>query len=296
MQVLITGANGFLGHYLTANLLAQHIHVIATGKGANRLPFERQEQFQYAELDFTDSDAVIALFEKVKPSVVVHAGAMSKPDDCELQKEKAWQINVAGTKNLLAAAALYHCHFIFISTDFVFDGEKGMYKEEDRPNPVNYYGQTKLEAEALVSQYHGDWAIVRTVLVYGKPLSGKDNILTIVKEKLEKGEEYKVVSDQVRTPTYVGDLAVGITAIIQQRQKGVWHLSGDEVLTPLDMAVAVVNYLELDSSLLKNVTADTFSQPARRPLKTGFEISKAKKELGFKPIPFSEGLRKTFTD
>jgi dTDP-4-dehydrorhamnose reductase len=296
MQVLITGANGFLGHYLTANLLAQHIHVIATGKGACRLPFEEKVQFQYAELDFTDGDAVIALFEKVKPTVVVHAGAISKPDECELQKEKAWRVNVQGTINLLTAAALHHSHFIFVSTDFVFDGEKGMYKEEEKPNPVNYYGQTKLEAEALVSQYQGNWVIVRTVLVYGKPVSGRDNILSIVKGKLEKGEEYKVVSDQVRTPTYVEDLAAGITAIIQQQKKGIWHLSGDVVLTPFDMAVAVANYLELDNSLLKNVTANTFSQPARRPPKTGFEISKAKKELGFKPIPFSEGLRKMFAD
>jgi dTDP-4-dehydrorhamnose reductase len=296
MQVLITGANGFLGHYLTSNLISHKIPVIATGKGACRRPFDKQDYFQYAELDFTDSDAVIRLFGEIKPTVVVHAGAMSKPDECELQKEKARQVNVAGTNNLLVAAALHHCHFIFISTDFVFDGERGMYSEDDKPNPVNYYGQTKLEAEALVSKYSDSWAIVRTVLVYGKPLSGKENILTVVKGKLEKGEEYKVVSDQVRTPTYVEDLAAAITTIIQQKQEGLWHISGDEVLTPFDMAIAVADFLKLNKNLLKNVTANTFSQPARRPAKTGFDISKAKKELGFTPIPFAEGLQKTLTD
>jgi dTDP-4-dehydrorhamnose reductase len=294
MKILITGANGFLGHYLTAQLLQRNIEVVATGKGNCLLPFSGAANFVYAPMDFTDAENIMAVFNQHKPTVVVHAGAMSKPDECEENKEATWLVNVTGTANMLAAAEKYNCTFIYISTDFVFDGAKGMYTETDEPNPVNYYGQTKLEAEKLVQQYNGSWAIVRTVLVYGKPLSGRNNILTIVKEKLEKGEEYKVVSDQIRTPTYVEDLGAGIISIIEKNKTGIWHLSGADILTPYDMACAAADYLQLNKNLLQEVTAATFNQPAMRPPKTGFVLNKAKKELGYLPIPFNEGLRKTF--
>src|SRR6185503_68627 len=210
MKILITGANGFLGYYLVEQLLEKDYSVIATGKGECRLPFTHGTKFQYLSMDFTDPFSIHDVFENIKPDVVIHAGAMSKPDDCELDQMKAYLINVEGTVQLLINAEDLKSFFIFLSTDFVFDGEKGMYKEEDLPGPVNYYGKTKLEAEEAVIEYEHDWAIVRTILVYGDPLSGKDNILTNTRKKLQKGEEYKVVSDQLRTPTYVEDLATAI--------------------------------------------------------------------------------------
>ncbi|MEQ1677276.1 MAG: SDR family oxidoreductase [Chitinophagaceae bacterium] len=295
MKILVTGVNGFLGHYLTAQLLAKKYTVIATGLGACRLPFEGQENFFYETMDFTDDARVQAVFHKHKPDVVVHAGALCKPDDCELQQELAYKINADGTVILLEQASKCNSSFIYVSTDFIFDGEKGMYAEDDIPNPVNYYGTTKWEAEKAVQQFAGNWAIARTVLVYGKPLAGRSNILTVVKEKLEKGEEYKVVSDQVRTPTYVEDLAAGIVLMVEKKVTGIFHLSGADILTPFDMACKTADHLDLNRSLLINVTAATFSQPAQRPLKTGFIIDKAKKELGFSPIPFEEGLIKTFS-
>jgi dTDP-4-dehydrorhamnose reductase len=295
MKILITGANGFLGHYLAAQLLQKNIEVIATGKGNCRLPFSGAANFVYAPMDFADAENVSPVFNQHKPTVVVHAGAMSKPDECEENKEATWLVNVTGTANMLAVAEKYNCYFIYISTDFVFDGVKGMYTETDEPNPVNYYGQAKLEAEKLVQQYNGNWAIIRTVLVYGKPLSGRSNILTIVKEKLEKGEGYKVVSDQIRTPTYVEDLAAGIISIIEKNKTGTWHLSGADELTPYNMSCAVADYLQLDKKLLTEVTAASFTQPAVRPPKTGFNISKAKSELGYNPLSFAEGLQKTFS-
>jgi dTDP-4-dehydrorhamnose reductase len=244
-------------------------------------------------LDFTDPYAVHDAFEKYKPSIVVHAGAMSKPDECELNQWQSYLVNVEGTLHLLMNAAERKSFFVFVSTDFVFDGEKGMYSETDEPNPVNFYGKTKLEAEDAVREYEHEWAIVRTVLVYGKPISGRSNIITIVKEKLEKGEEYRVVDDQVRTPTYVGDLAAGIIAIIEQRAGGVWHLSGKDVMTPYQMAFQTARESGLDASLIRRVTAADFSQPAKRPPKTGFVIDKARRELGYEPISFTEGLRNT---
>jgi dTDP-4-dehydrorhamnose reductase len=295
MKVLITGANGFLGYYLAEKLLARGYVVIATGKGDCRLPFLQGTDFFYEPMDFTDPYAVHDVFEKHQPEVVVHGGAISKPDDCELNQWQAYLVNVEGTVTTLVNAAEQKSFFIFVSTDFIFNGEKGMYREDDEPGPVNYYGKTKLEAEELVKDYENDWAIVRTVMVYGKPILSRANILSIVKEKLEKGESYNVVDDQVRTPTYVEDLADGIMQIIEKKATGVYHLCGKDVMTPYEMACRAADYLGLDKALIKRVTANDFLQAAKRPEKTGLNITKARTELGFEPVSFEEGLKKMFS-
>jgi dTDP-4-dehydrorhamnose reductase len=293
-MILITGANGFLGYYLTRELLKKEYKVIATGKGDCRLPYAGHPLFSYAKMDFTDPFAVHDVFEKYKPSVIVHTGAMSKPDECELNQWQCYIVNVEGTLHLLANAEEQKSFFIFLSTDFVFSGEQGMYKEEDEPGPVNFYGKSKLDAEDAVKEFPFDWSIVRTVLVYGAPATGKHNLLTVVKEKLENGERYKVVDDQVRTPTFVEDLAKGIISIIGKKATGIYHLSGKDVLTPYQMAVMTADFLHFDKSLIERVTSKDFSQPAMRPLKTGFTIDKAKDELDYSPLSFEEGLKKTF--
>lgn len=294
MKILITGANGFLGYYLVEQLLVKGFTVIATGKGGCRLPFSTNEGFQYLEMDFTDPYSVHDIFEKIKPDVVVHAGAMNRPDECEQNQMLTYLVNVEGTVQLLINAAENKSFFVFISSDFVFDGEKGKYKEEDKPNPVNYYGRTKLEAEEAVKEYEYDWTIVRTPLIYGKNHSGRKSFPELIKEKLEKGEEYRVVDDQLRTPTYVDDLAKSVAAIIIKRTTGIFHISGKDVLTPYGLAIKTAEYLGLNSSLIKRVTATNFTQPAKRPPRTDFIIDKAQKELGYVPISFEEGLEKTF--
>jgi dTDP-4-dehydrorhamnose reductase len=292
--VLLTGANGFLGSYLSA-ILPSKYKVIATGRGESKLQLAHPN-ISYHTLDFTNAEEVKTTFKHIQPHIVIHAGAISKPDECELNKELAYSTNVASTKYLLEEAKALGCYFLYVSTDFVFDGQKGMYSEEDIPNPVNYYGQTKLLAEKEVQQYTSDWAIVRTVLVYGRPQSGRDNILTIVANALREGKTSKIVDDQVRTPTYVEDLAGAIKTILRKRSKGIYHISGKDVLTPYQMTVAVAKILGYDEKLIEPVNATTFQQPALRPPKTGFTIIKAEKELGYQPTSFAEGLRKTFLD
>jgi len=294
MKVLITGANGFLGQYLAVQLLEKKYTVIATGKGDCRLPFAGNNNFQYVPMDFTDPFAVHDVFEKYRPEIVVHAGAMTKVDECELEQWQTYLVNVEGTITMLLNAEEQKSFFIFVSTDFIFDGTEGDYTEDAIANPVNFYGKTKAEAEDAVKEYEHNWSIVRTSLVYGKPLAGRNNILTVVKEKLEKGEEYSVVDDQVRTPTYVEDLAAGIVSIIEKKAGGIYHLAGTNVLTPYEMACKTADYFQLDKSLIRRVTAANFSQPARRPLNTSFNIAKAIKELDYNPIPFEEGLGKSF--
>jgi dTDP-4-dehydrorhamnose reductase len=291
--ILITGSNGFLAHYLIKQLVDSEYQIIATAKGENLLPFQ-SDNLIYESMDFTDAEQVKKVFNKYKPDIVVHSGAMSKPDDCEQNKEIAFRTNVTASIYLSEQAARFKSFFIFLSTDFIFSGEKGMYKEEDEPAPVNYYGETKLLAEMEIKKYPYDWAIVRTVLVYGKPFHTRQNILTSVANALRKGEPLKIFDDQVRTPTYVEDLAGAIIEMIKRHTTGIYHISGEDIYTPYQMALAVANHLNLDASLITKVTEQEFQQPARRPLKTGFNISKAKQELNYNPTPFKEGLKKTF--
>jgi len=292
MKILITGVNGFLGNYFIEQLLKSDHKVIATNRGQSKVDFSH-ENFIYEEMDFTDVALVNAILQKHQPSHIIHSGAMSKPDDCEKNKPLADKINIDGTAIMLQAAKAIGAGFLFMSTDFIFDGATGMYTETAVANPVNYYGETKVKAEGLVTQYEHNWSIVRTVLVYGKPYNKRNNILTIVREKLENGESYDVFNDQVRTPTYAEDLAKAIVAIIEKRATGIYNICGRDVLTPYDMAVATATYLQLDASLIKKITAKDFVQHAKRPPITGLDISKAKKDLGYEPISFKEGLKRT---
>lgn len=294
MKILITGSNGLLGQHLIKMLLETTSYpVIATGRGDSRLPFPPSPQYKYFALDITDGIAVNEVIDEHKPSIIIHAAAMTQPDPCELNKVECWNVNVTATRFLVSAAQNINAKFVYISTDFVFDGMHGPYKETDTPNPVNYYGSSKLAAEKAVMEIAHDWAIVRTVLVYGNILVGnRSNIISWAKENLESKKPVKVVSDQWRTPTYVEDLVKGTLLVIEKNATGVYHISGEEGMSPFDMATAVADYLHLDKSLMTEVNADIFTQPAQRPLKTGFVIGKAKKELGYQPIAFKEALAK----
>jgi dTDP-4-dehydrorhamnose reductase len=294
MKILITGANGLLGQNLVKLLLETTNHtVMATGKGESRLPFEIAPRYNYFSLDITDGVAVNDLLQQQQPTVVVHAAAMTQPDPCELNQVACWNSNVTATRFLISAAQSIGAAFIYVSTDFVFDGTGGPYNETGEPNPVNYYGSSKLAAEKAVMKSGLHWAIVRTVLVYGNILTGnRSNIISWVKENMEHNQPIKVVGDQWRTPTYVEDLAKGILLVAEKNVQGMYHVSGEEGMSPYNMACAVADHLGLDKNLITEVNASTFTQPAKRPLKTGFIIDKAKKELGYAPTSFKTALTK----
>jgi dTDP-4-dehydrorhamnose reductase len=294
-DIMVTGSNGLLGGFLVPVLRARGYRVLATGRGPCRLQAEWfDDRVVYRDLDITDGMAVWSFIHAHRPKAIIHAAAMTQADDCERDPVVCWNVNVTATRFLLFAAQASGARMVYVSTDFVFDGEGGPYAEWDLPNPVNYYGSSKLAAERAVMESGISWSIVRTVLVYGRSEhQARSNIMTWVRDNLQNGRPLKVVDDQWRTPTWAGDLAEGILLVTEKKAEGIWHISGSDQLTPYEMALRTASYLSLDSSLMTRVTADSFTQPARRPLRTGFIIDKARTELGYTPVSFEKGLELT---
>jgi len=296
MKILLTGSNGMLGSHLAEKLSQSGHQTWATGKGECRLPSHiLHTNFIYQSLDITQKDAVDQIINLIKPDVIVHAAAMTQVDDCEQNMSLSYSVNVDGTRHLLESAEDVNSRFCLISTDFVFSGASGPYTENDPTGPVNYYGQTKELAEQLVMSSRLNWSIARTVLLYGKAdPSKRSNFIYWVKQNLEAGKPIKVVNDQIRTPTFIPDLANGIGLMIEKGARGIFHLSGKDILTPYEMAILIAKHLHLNESLIEPVDASIFTQIGKRPLKTGFVIDKAVKELGYDPTSFKNALSSIF--
>ncbi|BDD08366.1 NAD(P)-dependent oxidoreductase [Fulvitalea axinellae] len=290
MKILITGSNGLLGQKLVSLISGNEaLQLIATSRGENRLP---TGDYVYESMDITDSAEVDRVISKHAPDAVINTAAMTQVDQCETEKEACRSLNVDAVKYMVEACRKAGSFFLHLSTDFIFDGEDGPYDEEAEANPLSFYGHSKLDSEALVKESGISWAIARTVLVYGTAHDmSRSNIILWVKNNLEKGNPLRVVDDQWRTPTLAEDLAQGCLLIVEKKAEGVYNISGKELLTPYDMAMKTCDFYGLDKSLVSRVNASTFSQPAKRPAKTGFIITKAETELGYKPHSFEEGMK-----
>jgi dTDP-4-dehydrorhamnose reductase len=295
MKVLITGANGFLGQHLALYLAIKGYNTIASNRGECRIV--QKNSIQYYCADMTDELKVASMITAVQPEVVIHAAAMSKPDECNNNKESCLLVNVEATKCLLKSLrSLQHVqpHFIYISTDFIF-GENGPHSEDDIAAPLNFYGETKLRAERLVRESGLTHTIIRPVFIYGPTLPGmRPSFLHWIKNNLEQNKPIKVVSDQQRTPTFVTDICKGIETIIKKKITGVFHLAGKDLLSPYQMATSVAIFLNLNTALIENVTSETFAEPVKRAKRSGLKIDKARKLLGYEPVSFEEGIKLTF--
>lgn len=286
---MITGANGFMGQHISKWLKQAGYEILATGKGQCRIPFE----INYHSLDVTDKQAVNDFIRNNDPNMIVHTAAMSKPDDCNLHRNLCMEINVEATKYLLQN---FDGHFIYISSDFVF-GENGPHAETDSPAPLNFYGESKWMAEKAVLEKNLKATIVRPVFMYGKIWTGlKPTFLHWVKNNLLAGNKIKVTADQFRTPTYIEDICKGIERILFTEALGTYHLAGKNIISPFEMAIKLAELLSLDASLIEAVTADTFQEPVIRAKRSGLLIDKARKELGYEPLSFEEGIRRSFAE
>lgn len=288
-KILITGANGLLGQKLIRDLIENpSFEVFAIGKGVCRIA---GEGFKYLEVDLTDFIQVKKALTKTQPQIILHCAAMTQVDVCEQNRPQCYQVNVKATEYLVEEAKKYKVHFIYISTDFVFSGEKGLLDEHEHPAPVNYYGETKWEAERYVTENLIHSTIVRTVLVYGLATDlSRSNFILWVKSSLEAGKEIQVVDDQFRTPTLAEDLAKGCILIAEQSKNGIFNICGPEFLTPFEMAIQTAAYFGLNRNLIKRTDSSFFKQAAERPKKTGLIIQQAREVLGYNPKTFREGI------
>ncbi len=290
MKILVTGSNGLLGQKLVHKLSTDpEVELIATARGDNRL--KKANGYLYRSLDITSESEVAQTIAEVKPDVVINTAAMTNVDACEADKEGCDKLNVDAVQYIVDACVKHKVHLVHLSTDFIFDGEDGPYTEDAEPNPLSYYGESKLKAEKIVEGSNVKAAILRTVLVYGiaEDMS-RSNIVLWAKGALEKGKEINVVDDQFRSPTLAEDLADGCILAAKQKATGVYNISGKDQMSVIELVRAVADHWNLDKSIILPISSTTLNQAAKRPPVTGFVLDKAIKQLGYKPHSFSEGL------
>lgn len=293
MAILITGSNGLLGQKIVAQLKAKDLPFIATSKGENRNPDCPDEN--YKSLDITDINQVNALLSSANISSVINTAAMTNVDACEENETECRKINVQGVQNLHDACTTFGLgHLVHVSTDFVFDGENGPYKEEDKRNPLSIYATSKRDSEdLLMNSEHDNWSILRTIIVFGQGNNlSRSNIVLWAREALKEGKELTIVNDQFRAPTWADDLAWACIKAAQQKAKGVFHISGPETFSIYELVTRIARFYNLDSKSVKPISSSTLNQKAKRPPKTGFIIDKAREILGYNPLTFEESLSK----
>ena len=295
-KILIIGANGFTGRQIL-NDLSVHTQYKVTGCSLHPdISPNDAGKYRFIETDIRNEADIKRLFEEVQPNVVINCSALSVPDYCETHHEEAYLTNVTAVSQLAVVCEEYKSRFIHLSTDFVFDEKINedaglLYTEEDVPAPVNYYGYTKWKGEEKVAETCSSYAIVRVAIVYGRALPGQHgNIVQLVMNRLKAGQEIRVVSDQWRTPTFVGDLSDGIRRLIENTTNGIFHICGDECLTIAEIAYQVADYMKLNRTLIYPVTTEEMQESTPRPRFSGMSIEKARTILGYNPRKLKEVL------
>jgi dTDP-4-dehydrorhamnose reductase len=290
MKILITGSNGLLGQKIVRQSLKKGITFLATSKGENRNPDCPSEKYQ--SLDICDATEIENVFSDFEPTHIIHTAAITNVDACELNPEECELVNVTATRYLLEASQKINAHFQLLSTDFIFDGEKGNYKETDEPNPLSVYAKSKVDGEAiLINSDYKNHSVVRTIIVYGigNNLS-RNNIICWAKEALSKGQTMNIIDDQFRAPTWADDLAWACLRICELNKTGIYHISGPETLSIYTIVERVANFYNLSTQTLTKTDSSTLNQPAKRPPRTGFDLTKSRNELGYNPKTLEETL------
>jgi len=283
VRALVTGANGLLGQKIVE-------------------VFKRESEYELLScdlvgnnndgqtLDITDHQKVMDVVGSYKPSLIINAAAFTNVDLAETEKETAYKINATAVGYLADAANVFNAKLVHISTDYVFDGKKGEYSEESLPEPISYYGKTKLAGENLVKSKLTDYAIIRTQVLYGFGRNVKKNFVIWVVEQLTRREKIRVVDDQVGNPTLADELAFAILKVCEKKATGLYHVSGFETISRYEFASKIADVFGLDFSLVKKVKSDELAQPAKRPQNSSFICLKAQTELGINMPPVSDSL------
>jgi len=285
MRLLITGGSGLLGSKISG---------IAVQKGYETYSgYNEHETINGTpiKLDICNKESVNEAFKRIKPEAVVHAAALTNVDKCEEYMDLARKVNIEGTKNILESSERNNAFTVYISTDYVFSGEKGLYKEIDKPKPINYYGLTKLEGEKIVTKSATEWCIVRPSVIYGsRPAAGKENFALWVLNKLKKREPMKIITDQWVSPTLNINLADMILEIIERKLTGFYHLAGATPINRYNFALLIAEKFRIDNSPISPSKSNEMEWIAKRPKNTSLNVEKALKKLKNKPLKIEDAL------
>ena len=285
MRILVTGGSGLLGSKLV-EILVKRGHEVYSGynlhKPLNGYP---------VKADISNREEIRKAFNISKPEAVIHAAALTNVDKSEVNKELAWKVNVLGTRNIAELAKQYNAFLIYVSTDYIFDGEKGMYKENDKPNPINYYGFTKLKGEEEIQKTTSNYCIARSSVIYGStPAAGKVNFALWIMEKLRKGEKINIITDQWNSPTLNTNLAEMLTEILERKITGIYHLAGATRINRYNFAKLIAKTFDLNKDLITPTTSNNIKWIGRRPRDSSLDISKASATLHHKPLNIKKSL------
>lgn len=297
MKIIGTGLTGLVGSRITELL-----------NGAYEFEFINLEN----GVNILDKKSVFKVISSSKASTVIHMAAKTNVDGCELDKEKdkeiltfknesqkeetwireqtAWAINVFGTRNIIEACKAFDKKIIYVSTDFVFNGQKKFYTEDDAPTPINWYGKTKYEGEKLIQDTKLDWIIMRIAYPY-RAFFERNDLVRVLVSKLEKKEKLNMITDHIMVPTFIDDIANALEVLIQKQEKGIFHVVGSQSITPYDLAVNVAKQFNLNSSLISKTTRrEYFVNKAPRPFCLNLKNDKIS-NLGVEMLSVDMGLR-----
>lgn len=282
-KILVTGSTGLVGSQLVKDLVENEFKVYSCFHNS---------QPKYGipiQMDISKQEEIIKVLEEIKPNVIVHLAAFTDVEKCEMQKDKADLLNTKATKFLVKESEKNNVFFVYVSTDYVFDGKKGLRKENDIPNPINHYGKSKLEAEKIIKNSSSNFLIIRTSTPFGIH-SDKKNFPLWVKENLEMKNEIHVVIDQFTSPTYVPNLTKMMIDAIKKGITGTINLVGATRISRFEFAKIIAEKFELDSSLIKPIKIQEMKWKAIRPKDSSLDSSKAEKILDKKPKKITHSL------
>lgn len=284
-RILIIGSNGMLGQRLTEFYsIKKNIELLC----ASAEDYSLIDGVQYQKLDITNKNDVRELILSFFPDVIINTAAFTNVDKAETERETAWKINVNGVENISLYAWTIDAYLIHFSTDYIFDGKNGPYSETDIPNPIGYYGRTKLAAENSVRVSGVRNSIVRTNILYGPAKHGRPDYVKWVINSLRDSQTIRIVTDQIGNPTYIDDIVTATSILADLRKEGIINIGGAEVISRFNFTLRIADYFNLNKELIKPIITSELKQPAARPLKSGLKIEKAISEISYRPRTIEE--------
>ncbi|MBN2354980.1 dTDP-4-dehydrorhamnose reductase [candidate division KSB1 bacterium] len=288
MRIVICGCNGLLGQKLMQ----------AAPSAAEVMGFDLQRQLVsqaghgYKRLDITDRRALTGTIKAFAPDWIINAAAYNNVDGAESERELCWQINVKAVENLAYACRKAHARLVHVSTDYVFDGKEGPYDEEAVPNPIGFYGRSKLAGENVLRLAGIDFAIARTMVLYGRAQGVRPNFVTWLIARLQAGEGATIVTDQYGNTTLSDELAAGLWAIVAKAKTGILNIAGREIIDRYHFALKIAEIFHLDAGLISPIATAQLVQAAPRPMRSGLVVDKALRELNIELSDVAGGLQK----